>query len=207
MFRAKASISSRSASLVSSVAALTRARRYGWVATTSSSVRRASPWTMRRRLPSGSLNILWMWVAVPTGYRSACAGSSTEASRCVNTAMSLPFAMASSIRRTELSRATARGMKEFGKRTVSRSGKIGSSDGIEGGRWPFERSSGLRLSVGSLMANLSLLRIEERNRGLATRHPSAIKDRNQEWGAGGGGTGSATGGAQQGRRSLHVQKQ
>ena len=32
----------------------------------SSSVSRDSPWTIRRRLPSGSLNILWTWLAVPT---------------------------------------------------------------------------------------------------------------------------------------------
>src|SRR5215471_9245264 len=60
--------------------------------------------------------------------------------------MSLPFAIASSMRRTELSRATASGMNEFGKRTVSRSGRIGSSDGIESGRSPIESSSGLRFS-------------------------------------------------------------
>ena len=43
MLRASASISSRSASLVSSAAALTRARRYGCVATTSSSVEARQP--------------------------------------------------------------------------------------------------------------------------------------------------------------------
>ena len=43
MFRASASISSVSASLVPSVAALTRALRYGCADTTSSSVSRASP--------------------------------------------------------------------------------------------------------------------------------------------------------------------
>ena len=67
MLRASASISRRSASLrVLGGGADTRARRYGCVATTSSSVSRASPWTISRRLPSGSLNILWMCVAVPT---------------------------------------------------------------------------------------------------------------------------------------------
>ena len=71
MFRASASISRRSASLIPSTAAVTRARRYGCVATTCSSVTRASPCTMSRRLPSGSLNILWMCVAVPTAYRSS----------------------------------------------------------------------------------------------------------------------------------------
>ena len=58
MFRASASISRRSASLVPSAAALTCARRYGCVATTSFNLIRASPCTIRRRLPSGSLNIL-----------------------------------------------------------------------------------------------------------------------------------------------------
>ena len=42
--------------------------------------------------------------------------------------------MASSIRRTEVSRATASGMNEFGNSTVSRSGRTGSSAGIDGGR-------------------------------------------------------------------------
>ena len=115
--------------------------------TTSSSLRRASPWTMRRRLPSGSLNILWMCVAVPTGYSASCPGSSSAASRCVKTAISLPLAIASSMSRTELSRATASGMNEFGKRTVSRSGRIGSSAGMTGGRSPLETSSGLRFSM------------------------------------------------------------
>ena len=69
---------------------------------------------MRRRLPSGSLNILWMWLTVPTVCRSSCTGSSTVASRCVNTPISLPPAMASSMSCTELSRATASGMNECG---------------------------------------------------------------------------------------------
>src|SRR5689334_16029990 len=92
-----------------------------------------------------------MCVAVPTVNRSACEGSSTAASRCVNTAISLPFAIASSMRRTELSRATASGMNEFGKRTVSRSGRIGSSDGIESGRSPIEMSSALRFSISLIL--------------------------------------------------------
>src|SRR5262245_21643353 len=99
-----------------------------------SSETRASPWTIRRRLPSGSLNILWMWVTVPTGYRSSCIGSSSAASRCVKTPIRRPAALASSTRRTEASRATASGMKELGKRTVSRSGRTGSSGGIWSGR-------------------------------------------------------------------------
>src|SRR5438105_12327518 len=94
-----------------------------------------------------------MWVAVPTGYRSACVGSSIWASRCVKTAISLPFAIASSMRRTELSRATASGMNEFGKRTVSRSGRIGSSGGIDKGRSLVDASSDGRFSVLSLMAH------------------------------------------------------
>ncbi len=67
MFRCSASISSLSASLVPSAAATTSARRYGALETTRSILRRASPWTISRRLPSESLNILWMWVAVPIG--------------------------------------------------------------------------------------------------------------------------------------------
>ena len=41
---------------------MTAARRNGRVWASRSSRTRASPWTISRRLPSGSLNILWMWV-------------------------------------------------------------------------------------------------------------------------------------------------
>ena len=130
MLRWSASISRRSSSRSASGATVTAARRYGRAWTMRSSVRRSTPCTISRRLPSGSLNILWMCVAVPTGYRSSCIGSSTEASRCVKTPISLPEALASSTRRTEASRATASGMNELGNRTVSRSGSTGSSGGI-----------------------------------------------------------------------------
>ena len=65
MFRWRASISSRSDSSSTSGASLTAPRRYGRTATSASRRTRASPCTMMRRLPSGSLNILWMWVRVP----------------------------------------------------------------------------------------------------------------------------------------------
>src|SRR6187431_186135 len=48
--------------------------------------------------------------------------------------MSLAPDIASSMRRTDASRATASGMNEFGKRTVSRSGRIGNSLGTASGR-------------------------------------------------------------------------
>src|SRR5215510_46678 len=70
-----------------------------------------------------------MWLTVPTMCRSACTGSSTVASRCVKTPISLPPAIASSMSCTELSRATASGMNECGYSTVSRSGRMGSSSG------------------------------------------------------------------------------
>ena len=51
-------------------ASLTSARRYGLASrSTRSSRMRARPWTISRRLPSGSLNILWMWVSVPIGVQ------------------------------------------------------------------------------------------------------------------------------------------
>ena len=65
MFRCIASISRRSESTAVSSALRTRPRRYGSVDTISSMCTRARPCTMSRRLPSGSLNILWMCVAVP----------------------------------------------------------------------------------------------------------------------------------------------
>ena len=58
MLRCSASISRRSSSLSTSGASVTRPRRYGRVAVISSRRTRARPWTMMRRLPSGSLNIL-----------------------------------------------------------------------------------------------------------------------------------------------------
>jgi hypothetical protein len=60
MFRSSASISRCCASAPVSGARLTRARRYGRALVTSSSRSRARPCTINRRLPSGSLNILWM---------------------------------------------------------------------------------------------------------------------------------------------------
>ena len=72
----------------------TFALRYGLMATTSSSWMRDIPWTMSRRLPSGSLNILWMWVAVPTGVQiDLRSGSSSAGSRCAKTPISLPLAI------------------------------------------------------------------------------------------------------------------
>ena len=111
---------------------------------------RDSPCTMSRaRLPSGSLNILWMCVAVPTRCKSSCVGSSIDASRWVNTPTSLLPLIASSMRRTELSRATASGRNELGNNTVSRSGRIGSSLGIATGcsadASPMSRRSSSRL--------------------------------------------------------------
>ena len=153
MLRSSASISRRSSSRNTSVARRMFPRRYGSVVTTSSRCSRARPCTMRRRLPSGSLNILWMWVAVPIVNRSACWGSSTAASRCVKTAISLPPDRASSIRRTELSRATASGMNECGKRTVSRKGRIGSSGGKDRTASPPATSSNGDLSGMSLTCN------------------------------------------------------
>ena len=84
-------------------------------------------------------------------------GSSTAASRWVNTAISLPLAIASSIRRTELSRATASGMNEFGNSTVSRSGRIGSSAGID--ERPIADRDVLGLEVLDLIAHGDLLSI------------------------------------------------
>ena len=68
MLRCRASISSV-VLLAQHLVSGRRPRRAGTgaSATTRSSRIRASPWTISRRLPSGSLNILWMWVAVPIG--------------------------------------------------------------------------------------------------------------------------------------------
>src|SRR5258706_1032224 len=184
ILRASASISNGSASLVPWAAAVTRARRYGSVATSDSRVSRASPWTISRKLPSGSLNILWMCVAVPTEYRSASAGSSTAASRCVKTAISFPLAIASSISRTELSRATASGMNELGNSTVSRSGRIGNSAGMASGRSPVRLSSIFGSTLCSVIGDLL--------------------SRDRRWG---GIAGSATGGALWDAGILHVREE
>src|SRR4029079_11829450 len=133
------------------------------------------------------------WVAVPTGYKSSWAGSSTDASRCVKTAISFPLAIASSIRRTELSRATASGMKELGNRTVSRNGSTGSSAGIDIGRSPSEISSALVSSdcSWSLMVSPEVGRLYLKGETAGGR----------EWG-------SATPAEPvQGRRTLHVEEQ
>ena len=97
---------------------------------------RASPWTIRRRLPSGSLNILWMWVAVPIGIEVVLQRLFDRRLALGEDPIIRPAVVASSIRRTEASRATASGMKELGNSTVSRSGSTGSSGGIDSGRSP-----------------------------------------------------------------------
>ena len=132
MFRCRASISIVSAAASTSGSSVTRAFKYGLVPTTSSNRTRATPCTMIRRLPSGSLNILWMWLAVPTFWRSPCFGSSSAGSVWAKTAIMRPAVTASSMRRTELSRATASGMKAWGNSTVSRSGRMASSPGTGG---------------------------------------------------------------------------
>ena len=101
MFRSSASISSASDSAGRRSPRATSARRYGRVAITRSSRIRARPWTISRRLPSGSLNILWMWVSVPTSWRSPWPGSSCDGSFCVKTPITLAPAMASSMSLTE----------------------------------------------------------------------------------------------------------
>ena len=138
ILRWSASISTASASVETSTSSLTSARRYGFSVVTRAIRRRRRPWTIRRRLPSGSLNILWMCVSVPTSCRSACPGSSTVGSRWVTTPMSLSPAMASSMSLIELSRATASGMNECGKRTVSRNGRSGTSAGTVYVRSPLD---------------------------------------------------------------------
>ena len=65
MLRCSASISRRSSSRLISSASSTSAIRYGLTSTSRLSGTRTRPWTISRRLPSGSLNILWMCVAVP----------------------------------------------------------------------------------------------------------------------------------------------
>ena len=69
MLRWSASISSLSLSPTTSGISVTRACRYGRDVVISSRRTRVTPWTMMRRLPSGSLNILWMWLAVPIGMQ------------------------------------------------------------------------------------------------------------------------------------------
>ena len=155
MFRASASISRRSASLVSSVGgadarAQVRLRRDDLVERqprqplddqAQAAVGQLEHLVDVRRgadaVQIGLRRLLDRRVALREHARSACRS-----------------AIASSISRTELSRATASGMNEFGKRTVSRSGRIGSSDGIESGRSPIETSSALRVRISSLMATL-----------------------------------------------------
>src|SRR6187455_168953 len=80
--------------------------------------------------------------------------------------------MASSIRRTELSRATASGMNELGNRTVSRSGRIGTSPGTVNDRsaapdWTRVLSSLMTLSLPPADATAGCaLRRALRDRGL-----------------------------------------
>src|SRR5262245_608841 len=101
--------------------------------------------------------------------------------------MILPPPIASSISRTELSRATASGMKELGNNTVSRSGRIGSSGGIDNGRSAAATSSAGRFSSWSLIVNLAMQNADPQS---AFRNPKSDVSC-----AGGEELGSATGGA------------
>src|SRR6185436_3972581 len=64
-----------------------------------------------------------------------------------------PIDVASSIRRTDASRATASGMNELGKSTVSRSGSTGNESGMNG-RSVLETSSASRRSDSALIETL-----------------------------------------------------
>ena len=76
---------------------VTSARRYGRVAEHPVEPDAREARTISRRLPSGSLNILWMCVERADRVQVGLAGSSWVGSRCVKTPMTLPPAMASSI--------------------------------------------------------------------------------------------------------------
>ena len=77
-------------------------------------------------LPSGMRSILRMRARVPIRCRSSGPGSSTEMSRWDMTPMVLVLLLASRIRRMDLSRPTVMGMTTPGKRTVLRSGRMGT---------------------------------------------------------------------------------
>src|SRR5688572_17224394 len=71
--------------------------------------------------------------------------------------MRLPLDTASSISRTELSRATASGMNEFGNSTVSRSGSTGNSLGRRNAGWSLDEASGTSSEAESSTLSFSLL--------------------------------------------------
>src|SRR5688500_11951124 len=137
-----------------------RKGRYWW---TCSRRKRCTPCTTRRSDPSGNLNILWMWVSVPTRKRSLSTGSSTAGSRWVITPMTLRSRTASCTSATELSRATARGRIACGKRMVSRRGRMARSVGTSArfsSVTPLDSKSGVRSSFS--LISLSVARPEGR---------------------------------------------
>ena len=86
------------------------------------------------RRPACSTRLMVPWVrcmrlithSVPTGYRSSAPGSSTVASRCVNTTMRLSsVASAASTAATERARPAVTGMTMCGKMTLFLSGNTG----------------------------------------------------------------------------------
>src|SRR5262249_40747837 len=83
-------------------------------------------------LPFGIRTVLCTLASVPTPWRSAPVGLSTLGSSCATTPKylsELPLNDSSSA--SELSRPTGSGITAPGKRTVSLTGKMGSSDGTE----------------------------------------------------------------------------
>src|SRR5688572_7028848 len=77
------------------------------------------------------------------------------------------------MRRTEASRATARGMKEFGKRTVSRRGNTGSSAGISTG-FSGSGSNGMTVVGSSVMAGVVVPENEGKKLKRAKKAPACF---------------------------------
>src|SRR5256884_1024477 len=101
---------------------------------------------MRRSVPSGCLNALWMTTTVPTGWRPAAPGASCAASRCITAPTSRLPAGASSIRRREDARPAPSGTTACGKTTVFRSGRMPRMSGTG-------RSFSFRTSVMRALSN------------------------------------------------------
>ena len=93
-----------------------------------------------------------------------------------------PDEVASSIRRTDASRATASGMNEFGNSTVSRSGNTGSSGGMTSGASVLSSFSTRSGSFGSLIAAIVALAGDKDKGEVASplrpvQSPSSVADR------------------------------
>src|SRR3990170_4097082 len=130
--RMSASTSREPSRTLPSVSLSIRTRTEGFESMNSKTRPLTTPWIRILRRPSGSLSIRMIMATVPVRYRSSGFGSSSDGSLCVARKMYRSRPSASSTAAIDASRPTNRGSVMYGKMTISRTGRSGSTLGISG---------------------------------------------------------------------------